>query len=230
MRFALMFAWFVSAPAHATPNGYQSWSIDYATPQVFITVDNVSGSSVAEWREFAVTSEPPVVELDGAYSCLYGRAYSAQAAFGSPYFAADLWNAYGWNFEETDLAGGFGYSPLRVFEGDDHEVWPSFEWQMQLPSASSTWSPESIVEDALEDYVDNGGTAQDFLRQDWFLVEQWPLYMLTKCEWEGQSTGNLYYRAAKGARMVNVYIRYNADPDIVDPIGPGGPLSVKWGR
>jgi hypothetical protein len=213
----------VASDTSDLPMGIASIPILSATPNIFITVENVSGSTKLEHRKLKVTSPDPPFSLSGQVFCkaiLSGstRLVESRVVFGDPVvltggslgselFEVNVWDA-------TD--------PV-TFQGNISSSNVAFQHDVDIPK---TWNgglflgfnPSKVVEDELAMYASSGGSAADFLRQDHVFAVPISVNLVGACEsttsygvhlWEG------YTR-----RKITAHVFYKGDPDIEDPVTP----------
>lgn len=212
--------------------GVASLPILSATPYVNVTVRNLSASTDPEDRVLTVVSAPPVVDVEAQAFCVpvavqaggWTRLDRAQLMLGGPIIAQfpDGYEVVDWTvWDRSPMVDGFG----NVTASD-----LAFEHAIDLPQ---TWddplidfgfNPVGLVEEHLETWVDNGGSAADFLREDAVFEAHVDLNVVAWCV----NTTQFGERTYPGitTRPLTIAVFYQGDPDIREPSRWGTPTDV----
>lgn len=224
---ALSLSLLTATAAHADElkltHGVSNLLITSAVPDLNLSVRNLSGSPLAADRELVMVSAQPLVEVEAQVWCRemssgQNDLRSVELTFGT----SDVYigpNGY----DVMDLGVWDASEPLLYQGGlSSDEVY--LDHQLDLPT---TWdggftlgfNPVKVVEQRLQAYVNNGGTAADFLRQDDVFETTIDLNVVAWCEYQGTYVDVLY--PGMRTREVTVAIFYHGDPEIQDdPITP----------
>lgn len=202
--------------------GIASIGIVSATPMIHVTVRNVSNSTSSDKRQLATVSPPPAYSLDGQVFCkaiLGGstRLVESQLLFGTPVVLVNEAGAGIWPIGVWDSSDPIEYD-ANISSAD-----VSFDHLIDLPT---TWNgglelgfnPAKVVEDHLATWVQNGGSAADFLRQDDVFEVQIPVNLVGVCR--NTSSYGVHEYAGYTRRWITASVFYQGDPDVVDPIRP----------
>jgi hypothetical protein len=181
-----------------------------------VTVENTSGSAFASARALQVTSDFPQVSLAGSAQC--GANY---LGMGELTAVAAVFEEPGW-FDTTTLWNPGGASVHVIPEGHT-EAYPSFDFTYAFPTGAEDqlvslglFQPSEVVESALETYVSNGGTAEDYLREDHVIAVPLTLYLSAICVLpsNGQPNTSSFHAGVE----VTAYVLHVGDTTILDPL------------
>jgi hypothetical protein len=224
-----LFAHTAQADELKLTHGVSSILITSAVPDINLSVRNLSGSSLSEDRELVMVSAQPVVDVEAQVFCRQMSSgqndlRSVELTFG----ASDVYiGANGYDVMEVGVWDG---SEPLLYQGglSSDEVY--LEHQLDLPTTvnDGSWlafNPAKVVEQRLQAYVNNGGTAADFLRQDDVFEVDISMNVVVWCEYQGTYVDVMY--PGMRTRPVTVAIFYHGDPNIQDdPITTVGTIGT----
>lgn len=203
-----------------------TWGIDhidlgYVTPVVHITVANVSASPDAAARELQVVSGPPLVTVEGKAVCekLSGwpsHLDAVQVQFG--HVTVDYFGFWGIAWDASEVLG----FPSQVGAAEvafDHDLQVPETWEGNAVTLG--FNPVMILEEELAEYVELGGTAEDFLRQDDVFEAPITVNLMATCTIQSSLGDWQYYGLTR--RDITAAIFYQGDPGIQDPPRFGSP-------
>lgn len=205
---------FLSSPALAFAPAVAE--IEGASSQLFVTVENTSGSAFAGNRKLLVTSDAPTVYLEGEVLCGvnshgFGDLTAVGAVFGDPswFDATTLWNQAGASVQV--MPAGIGMADT------------GFNFPYTFPTGESEslvslglFQPVFVVESALQQHVADGGTAENFLRLDRVIEVPLTFFLTATCSMH--TNGDGYTDTVYDSTAVTAYILYKGDPDLLDPL------------
>jgi hypothetical protein len=188
-------------------------SISSASP-IFVTVSNQSGSSDANERLLTMMN-PAQITVKGEALCKNSSVIdSIQLHFGLDYIESGpnghtLWGV--WDSSEPLLYENRNSASYSI----THDVALGDTWAV---GTLVTLAPNAVkvVEDQLKAYVNNGGSAIDFLRTDAAFETAVTANATVACE----RNGSVFFDTVP--RTVTMHILYKGDPNIqVQTVGNG---------
>jgi hypothetical protein len=177
-----------------------------STSPIFVSVSNLSGSTNVNERLLTMTT-PATINVKGQAQCKNGSAVqSVQLHFGLDYIESGpnghtLWGV--WDSSSPQLFGPTNDTPFDI----THDVNISPTWQL---GTLVTIVPNAVkvVEDNLKAYVNNGGSALDFLRADAAFETTLTASATVACE----KNGSVVFDTV--SQTTTIHILYKGDPNL----------------